>query len=118
MSDINKIYEDSNFLNHNLERILYCIRENKFICNKEFEDKFKFKFTTTPKSIDSYNKFMVNFNGKHFGFDKGNRIINFIINGKSQKRFIYSYDYLKSVLNELKIDYVSFYVYVVSYCKH
>ena len=50
---------------------------------------------------------MVNFNGKHFRFEKGNRIINFIINGESQKRFIYSYKYLKSVLKELNIDYYS-----------
>ena len=47
---------------------------------------------------------VINIGTNTYEFGNGYRLIDFIIKGKSHKRFIYSSEYLQSVLEELKID--------------
>ena len=101
MEDINDIL---NYLNNDLERKLYCIKINNYIFDLEFEKKYKFKFQSNI-SIDGAINILLEDN--FYIFEKHNRIIDFKIDGNSQKRFVYSSDYLQQIFAELKIEYYS-----------
>ena len=70
--------------------------------NKEFEEKFGFNFIIINKTDG-----IVSLKENMYTIDKQSRIIEFIIDGVSQKRFIYCFTYLKQVFNELNIEYYS-----------
>ena len=87
-------------LNSEIEKKLYIIKENNFICDEEFIKTYGFEFVKS----NFLNSIVINIGKNIYRFKKGYRLIDFIIEGKSHKRFIYSSEYLKSVLKELKID--------------
>ena len=104
MSRIQEIYKKSLCLNNQVERKLYCIKENNFIFNEEFKNILGFEFQV-------YCKYELNYyiclDGQKYCVGEESRIIDFIIEGESNKRFIYSLEYLKKVFYEFKIEYYS-----------
>ena len=97
-----EIKNDYNFLKNEIERNLYCIKRNNFIMNEEFEKEYGFNF----KMINNITN-TIFLKEKYYNIEKQSRIIEFIIDGNSQKRFIYSFYYLQQVFNELNIEYYS-----------
>jgi len=93
---------DYNILQIELERKLYCIKNNNFIMNKEFKEKFGFEFIIINKI-----KHVISLNEKPYNIEDQSRIIEFIIDEVPQKRFIYSISYLQQVFNELNIEFYS-----------
>ena len=93
---------DYDILENEIERNLYCIKKNKFIMNQEFEEKYKFCF----KLLNEKQNIVI-LKGNYYKIEKNSRIIEFIIDEKSQSRFIYSYSYLQDVFQNLKIEYYS-----------
>ncbi len=83
-----------------IEKKLYLIKENNFVYDNDFYLANSFKFE--KDNID--NKIYVKIDSKKYGFEDGCRLIDFVIDGKTQKRFIYNPYYLISVLKELNID--------------
>ena len=91
-------------LNSEIEKKLYLIKENNFICNEGFIKSYDFKF---EKIGNVSNEIGIKIGSNIYQFQKEGRLIDFIIEGNSQKRFIYSSEYLKSVLEELNIKHYS-----------
>jgi len=83
-----------------IEKKLYLIKENNFVYDNDFYLANSFKF----EKDNIENKIYVKIDSKKYGFEDGCRLIDFVINGKTQKRFIYNPYYLISVLKELNID--------------
>ena len=91
-------------LDSEIEKKLYLIKENNFICDEGFINSYDFKF----EKIDNVsNEIDIKIGTNIYQFQKESRVIDFIIEGNSQKRFIYSSEYLKSVLEELNIKHYS-----------
>ena len=93
---------DYDILENEIERNLYCIKKNNFIMNQEFEKKYKFCF----KLLNEKQNIVI-LKENYYKIEKNSRIIEFIIDEKSQPRFIYSYSYLQDVFQNLKIEYYS-----------
>ena len=104
MSRIQEIYKKSLCLNNQVERKLYCIKENNFIFNEEFKNILGFEFQVYCRSEINY---YICLDGQKYCVGEESRIIDFIIEGESNKRFIYSLEYLKKVFYEFKIEYYS-----------
>lgn len=105
MSRFQEIYKKSSCLNNQIERKLYCIKENNFIFNEEFKNIFGFEFQVY---YSNKLKYYICLDDQKYFVGEESRIIDFIIEGGSNKRFIYSVEYLKDVFDEFKIEYYSF----------
>ena len=101
--DMNKIKEEASFINDEIERKLFCIKSCLYECNKEFEDTFKFNFKIFSE-LDNNEDRVVQLNNKIYNIKKQSRLITFIISKVSYIRFIYSHEYLKSVMDNYKIQ--------------
>lgn len=101
-----EIKTNSESLANELERKLYCIKENNFSFDDDFKMKYNFEFNIVEKRENSDN-ILVELDGNIYIFSKENRIIDFYVNHELQKRFIISHEHLKNVFKELKIEYYS-----------
>ena len=104
MSTIEEIFKESSCLKNQLERKLYCIKENNFTLDQHFKDICNFEFEVWEQdSTDCY----ILLDGEGYLIYQNSRIIDFIVDGESNKKFIYSSEYLKKVFDELQIEYYS-----------
>ena len=100
-----KIQIESKELTNEIEKKLYCIKENNFIFDEDFKKVYNFEFSLILEN--EIGEIFIKLEDTNYFFSKESRIINFFINNESQKRFIISYKYLKDVFGELKIEYYS-----------
>ena len=107
MEKINEIKKISSSIKDEIEKKLYCIKSYNFINDEEFKKAFNIEFKVGRNNIDGDSPVMVLLNKKIYNVYKKSRIIDFIIDGKSYKRFIYSCEYLKKVIKALNIQYYS-----------
>ena len=103
MENLKDIQENAALIQDKIERKLYCIKAYNFKMNEEFEKTFGFKFDVQKCK----NDVIVILEKNIYLILQKARIIDFIIEGNSNKRFIYSCDYLEKIINILNIQYYS-----------
>ena len=103
---MDKIKEFSSSIEVEIEKNLYCIKSCNYKCDEEFIKVFGFKFIIRPYQ-DKESDISVELNNYKYIIENKSRLIIFIINKVEHVRFIYSCEYLKDVINEYEIQYLS-----------
>ena len=86
-----------------IEYKLYLIKQNKFICDTEFIKTNKFEFTVT-RGYSENNKYVL-LDEEEYHIHPTSRIIYFIDDKKTIKKFIYSFNNFELTLNSLNFKY-------------
>lgn len=107
MEKIKVIQEQSSLLEDNIEKKLFCIKAYNYKFDEEFKKVFQFEFEVSDQDILENNDVYIVLDGEDYVIENESRIITFIIDNKSSKRFIYNCDYFFKVINELNIRYYS-----------
>ena len=103
---MDKIKELSSSIKVEIEKNLYCIKSCNYKCDEEFIKVFGFKFVIRhSQDIDS--DICVELNNCEYIIEIKSRLITFIVDKVEHVRFIYSCEYLKNVINEYEIQYLS-----------
>ena len=107
MEKIKDIQEQSSLLEDKIEKKLFCIKAYNYKFDEEFKKVFQFEFEASDQDISENNDVYIVLEGEDYVIENESRIITFIIDNKSSKRFIYNCKYLSKVINELNIRYYS-----------
>lgn len=107
MEKIKDIQEQSSLLEDKIEKKLFCIKAYNYKFDEEFKKVFQFEFEASDQDISENNDVYIVLDGEDYVIENESRIITFIIDNKSSKRFIYNCKYLFKVINELNIRYYS-----------
>ena len=103
MKNLKEIKKKSLKIKDETEQKLYCIQENNYIFDENFEKVFKFKFSASIKGKDM----AVSLDKEKYLIEKESRLINFIIKKKDNIRYIYNFNYFGKVIESLNIKYYS-----------
>ena len=107
MKKIEEIIKLGSSIDDKIERNLYYIKSNNFIFDANFKKNFNFEFICNDKKDKLKNDKIITMDNEVYVVENQCRIINFIIDGISCNRFIYSCSYLKKIFYDLDIKFYS-----------